>query len=397
MTLRRYRAVLAIPGVRQLTVVALLARVPIVSAGVLLTLHVVLTLEHGYGAAGLVNAAGTVGTAVGAPFLGRIVDRRGLRPMLVLATVAEGTFWSVSPWLPYPALLVTTFFGGMLALPVFSVVRQSLAALVPEAQRRTAYSVDSMSVEVSFMIGPVLGVLAATQVSTRAAMVGLGVLVVAAGIALYVLNPPVRGEATAGKQRLPVRSWLRPELVSVLAAAMACTLVLAGTDVAIVAAVRGSGQVSWTGLVIAVWGVFSLVGGFIYGAMHRGIPGVALAVSLGVATVPVGLFGSTWWALCLGLLPAGMLCAPSMTALADAVSRLAPEQVRGLVMGLHGSALTAGMALGAPLSGAVVDASTPAWGFAATGAAGALLALGALALYTRQATISALNVDLQRA
>jgi predicted MFS family arabinose efflux permease len=44
-------------------------------------------------------------------------------------------------------------------------------------------------------------------------------------------------------------------------------------------------------------------------------------------------------------------------------------------MGLHGSALTAGSALGAPIAGAVIDASGPAWGFAATGLLGALVAL----------------------
>ena len=383
VNVRPYRAVLAIPGFFRLTVVALLARVPITSAGVVLTLHVVLTLGHGYGAAGLVGAASTIGSAIGAPFLGRLVDRHGLRRTLLLATLAEAVFWGVAPWLPYPALLVAAFAGGVLALPVFTVVRQALAALVPEEQRRTAYSVDSMSVEVSFMIGPVLGVLAATQVSTTAAMLGLGTCMVASGVALYVLNPPMRSDAAAGAARPPVRSWLRPTLVSVLAATVACTIVLAGTDVAIVAALRSTGEVSLTGLVFALWGVASVIGGFIYGALHRGISGLTLAVALGVCTMPIGLFGSTWWVLCVALLPAGMLCAPTLASLADAVSRLAPETVRGLVMGLHGSALTVGLAVGAPLSGAVVDASSSAWAFAVVGGAGALLAIGALLVQRR--------------
>ncbi|HEY3261577.1 MAG TPA: MFS transporter [Pseudonocardiaceae bacterium] len=383
MNVRPYRAVLAIPGVTRLTVVALLARIPVTSAGVVLTLHVVLTLGHGYAAAGLVGTASTIGAAFGAPLLGRLVDRHGLRRVLVLATVAEALFWGVAPWLPYPALLVAAFAGGVLALPVFTVVRQALAALVPAEQRRTAYSVDSMSVEVSFMIGPVLGVLAATQVSTTAAMLGIGIYLLASGASLYLLNPPMRGEATDGTARLAVRSWLRPALVSVLVATAACTIVLAGTDVAIVAALRSTGAVSLTGLVFALWGLASVIGGFIYGALHRGINGLVLAVALGVCTIPVGLFGSAWWVLCVALLPAGMLCAPTLAALADTVSRLAPETVRGLVMGLHSSALTVGLAVGAPLSGAVVDASSYPWAFAATGGAGALLALGALLVQRR--------------
>jgi MFS family permease len=383
MTLAPYRAVLAIPGVSSLTVVALLTRIPVAAAGVVLTLHVVLTLGLGYGAAGLVGAAVTIGAAVGGPFLGGLVDRHGLRRMLVLVTVAKGAFWVVAPWLPYSALLAAAFLGGLLALPVSTIARQSLAALVPQARRRSAYSMDSMSAEVSFMVGPVLGVLLATQVSTTAAMLALGATIVASGIALYVLNPPMKSEAAIGAARPPVLSWLRPALVSVLVTTVAATLVLAGTNVAIVAALKSTGQVSWTGLVLAAWGLASLVGGFVYGAMHRGFSPLVLAAALGVCTVPVGFFGSTWWALCLAIAPVGLLCAPTLTSLTEEISRLAPETVRGLVMGLHGSAMTAGLAIGAPLAGAVMDATTPGWGFAAVGAAGVLLTLGALAVRRR--------------
>lgn len=45
-------------------------------------------------------------------------------------------------------------------------------------------------------------------------------------------------------------------------------------------------------------------------------------------------------------------------------------------MGPHGSAMV--VAVGVPLVGAVIDASVPAWGAAATGLLGALIALAAL-------------------
>jgi predicted MFS family arabinose efflux permease len=44
-------------------------------------------------------------------------------------------------------------------------------------------------------------------------------------------------------------------------------------------------------------------------------------------------------------------------------------------MGLHNSALTVGVALGAPLTGVVMDTLSPPWGFAAAGGVGALVAL----------------------
>ena len=89
-----YREVLALPGVTPLLSLALLARVPAAAAPVTLTLHVVLTLDRGYAAAGAVGAASTVGMAVGAPVLGRLVDRRGLRTMLALTSAAAAVFWT---------------------------------------------------------------------------------------------------------------------------------------------------------------------------------------------------------------------------------------------------------------------------------------------------------------
>lgn len=382
MTLEPYRRVLALPGVRPLIALALLARVPVTAVGVTLTLHVVLDLHHGYGAAGLVGAASTVGTALGAPLLGRLVDRRGLRLMLAVTTVAEGLFWSVAPVLPYPALLTAAFVGGLLTLPVFSVIRQSMAALVPEAQRRPGYALDSMSVELSYMAGPALAVLVITTVSARVAMAGVGAGIVLAGVALFALNPPTQGDDEASREGaapVPRREWLRPRLVALLAASAATTVVLAGTDVALVAALREAGQVGWTAVVIVAWGAYSLTGGFVFGMVHRPLSPILLPALLGALTIPLGL-ASGWAWLCLALLPAGALCAPSLAASADAVSRLAPAGARGEAMGLHGSALTVGMAVGAPLAGAVIDATTPAWGFAAAGLVGAGLALAALPL-----------------
>ncbi len=134
-------------------------------------------------------------------------------------------------------------------LPTFSVIRQSLAALVPEEHRRPAYALDSMSVEVSFMIGPALAVLLATTVSPRATMYAVGGGIVLAGLLLFVLNPPIRAahEEAPSERRVPLRSWLTPRLVGILAISVATTLVLGGTDVAVVAVLREAGQVQFTG------------------------------------------------------------------------------------------------------------------------------------------------------
>jgi len=97
MTVTPYRETLALPGIKSLLVVATLARIPIAASAVVLTLHVVNDLGMGYGAAGLIGAAFTVGASLGAPVMGRFVDRRGRRPVLGVDTGAEGVFWSSAP------------------------------------------------------------------------------------------------------------------------------------------------------------------------------------------------------------------------------------------------------------------------------------------------------------
>jgi predicted MFS family arabinose efflux permease len=90
----------------------------------------------------------------------------------------------------------------------------------------------------------------------------------------------------------------------------------------------------------------SLVGGFVYGTMHRRSDPPVLLIFMAVLTIPVGLAG-TW---CL-LVPSAVFCAPLISSTADHLVRITPPRARGAVMGSHASALTVGSALGAPLAG----------------------------------------------
>jgi MFS family permease len=230
------------------------------------------------------------------------------------------------------------------------------------------------------MVGPAGAVALAISFSPTLTLYAVGGGIVLAGLTLLVLNPPTRArdEETTPARVPPSGQWLTPQLIGLLAGGAAGTLVIAGIDVSVVAVLRDAGQVDWAGVVLALWAACSLIGGFIYGALSRPVPSLILALLLGVVTVPVGLASGQWWMLALMLLPSGAFTAPTVAATADAVSRLVPANVRGEAMGLHGSAMVVGVAVGAPLAGAVIDATGPAWGFAATGLLGALIALAVL-------------------
>jgi len=79
--------------------------------------------------------------------------------------------------------------------------------------------------------------------------------------------------------------------------------------------------------------------------------------------------------LALLSIPAGLLCAPVLSAASERVADLVSEERRGEAMGWYGSALTSGTALGAPLAGAAIDIVGPWAGFAFAGVSASLLVL----------------------
>jgi hypothetical protein len=64
----------------------------------------------------------------------------------------------------------------------------------PAEQRRTGFALDSMLVEVAFMIGPALAVASATAFGSGWTMAAVGMGLVGSGAALLMLNPPTRTE-----------------------------------------------------------------------------------------------------------------------------------------------------------------------------------------------------------
>jgi MFS family permease len=388
MTVEPYRRVLAIRGARPVLLVGVFGRIPVVAMGLTLTLHVVMGMKLGFLQAGLVGAASTGGAAVGAPITGRFVDRHGLRPIVAITTAAQLVFWSVAAFLPYWALVGGAFADGVLALPVFTLIRQCLAASVPAPQRRAAYALDAMLVEVSYMVGPAIAVAASTAIGSNWTMTIIGLSLVATGTALLVLNPPTRtkDENANSGIAVPRRQWLTPGLLGVFWVTLAATFVLGATELSVVGVLKAESAARWTGLVLSVWSLASLVGGFFYGVLSRAVSPLLLVGAMAVLTIPVGLIGQ-WQLLCLALIPSGMLCAPSLSATIDSVSRLVPAAARGEAMGLHATALTLGLAVTGPVTGAIIDDLGARWALVVMSLIGLVLVTAAAPLFRTKETI----------
>lgn len=435
MNFALYKELLAVRPVRRLLVVGMIARIPHSAAGVLLTLHIVLTLGQGYAAAGTAAAVMTIGIAVGAPWRGRRVDTVGLRRALIPSVISEAIIWSIVPHVSYEWLLGLVFVGGLLTLPIFSVVRQSLGVMASGEQRRTAFALDAITTELVFMIGPAAGAIVATTGFSVIGLTVVGLSTSVAGLFLMWFNPPTRSEApdggydaeyeadqqdsaeaavvaaapahlqeaaaelapvaAGGSRRTGLRHkvahnfiWFTAAVAAVFAVAAGAGMVLSGTDVGIVAALETGGHQGEIGLVFVFWCAASVVGGLLYGAMHRPVSPILLLLGMAALTIPMGFAQDTLTLCLLSLLP-GLLCAPVLSAASEKVAELVDEARRGEAMGWYGSALTAGVALGAPLAGVFIDGIGPSAGFVAVGAAGVVLCLFGLALQSRRRRRSA--------
>ncbi|MDK1360396.1 MFS transporter [Arthrobacter sp. zg-Y1219] len=414
MNFSAYGELLRVAPIRRLLLVGMIARFPHSAAGVLLTLHVVLTMDMGYAKAGAVAAVVTVGIAFGAPWRGRRVDNVGLRRALIPSVISEAVIWSIAPHASYEWLLVLALVGGVFTLPVFSVVRQSLGVLATGDQRRTAFALDSIATEVVFMGGPALGAVLATSVSSVVGLTLVGITTSLAGLLLIWFNPPTRSDnprtaATAVQEREAANaavvaaapahlseasaelqplaalsrgarlragfSWFTLSVAVVFAVAVGVGLLLSSSDVGMVALVESTGEPGQVGIVFAAWCAASVVGGLVYGAMHRRASPMLLLLAMAVLTLPMALATDTI-SLALLSIPAGLLCAPVLSSASERVADLVSEERRGEAMGWYGSALTSGTALGAPLAGAAIDVIGPWAGFIFAGGSASLLVAG---------------------
>jgi MFS family permease len=351
-------------SVRALFVAAFFARIPALAAPLVLTLFVVDDLGGNYKQAGVVAAATTVGAAIGSPWRGRLIDRLGIRRAIIPSIVAVGVLYPLATLTSYVWLVPVSLLMGLFLIPIFSIVRLSLSVMVDESQRRTAFSADSITAEASFIIGPAVGVLIVTQAGADIALYAIGACEVLAGLIFLWLDPPTRSRPR-DDEPAPVVGDPKPPFLSVPVGFLflisgGTMAALIGTDLGIVAELRELDQVGAIGFTYGLWGLSSLLGGLIYGSLNRSIRPTYLLLVLGLTTIPIGL-GSHVWSLSLWVIPTGFLCAPTMTAAAEWIAKLVPEQRRGEAMGWQGTAFTVGGAASSPIIGAAID-SVGAWG-----------------------------------
>lgn len=376
------RAHLARPGARALTAFGLLGRAPISMLG-LSVLVLAEAATGSYGVAGAASGAAALATAVAAPLGGRLVDRFGVRRTATTLVVvfAIGCAGVVLAGDHVTGLLVCTAVAGATVPNVGALSRARWSAVLDRLGNQVAQTVETLSDEALFAVGPPLVTLLATLWAPSVPLVATVTASLVGTLGLvWVLERLRPGDAARTPAPAPMPSGPAPRLlpggaVSFLGTLVAYGAVLNTVAVLVIALAERHGRPGLAGVVLGVNAVVSMAAGALVAPrLAGGDPRARLTwVALAVVAVnaPLALGPGTGW-LAVGAIVPGLATAPLLILANDWVAQVTPPSRRTEGFAWVASAAGVGGAIGAAVSGAAVEA------LGATGAQPWLLALAAL-------------------
>jgi predicted MFS family arabinose efflux permease len=225
-------------------------------------------------------------------------------------------------------------------------------------------TLDASLQELAFMTGPLVLISMASATGAAAALTAAGVLLGLCS-AVFALLPETR--RLGGPARDHDLDTTRPAGGALSAPGVRLLLVVAtmmgiafgATELSIVTRAEDLDAKSATGLLFALWGVGSFIGGILWTRAHTASRDPVRAMFLlivvcGVTSLPLGA-APTIAVLGLGLAVTGVAIAPLFGVLYSLMGDIAPPGTLTEAFTLETSAITGGLALGSATAGAVAS------------------------------------------
>jgi predicted MFS family arabinose efflux permease len=382
--LPRVRAVIGGPGTGALLAARTLGSLPIgmVPLGIILLLR---ASGHSYAFAGITDGAYALGLAGTQPQFGRLIDRVGMgRVLTPLALIFPALLVALSVVgsgrAPGAATVALAFGTGAMLPPLGPCMRALWPTLLPSpALRPTAFAVDAVLQELSFVIGPPLLALIVALSNPRAALFASAAL---GGVGAFTFATRARARheptvRTGGALRsADVRRLLG---ISVLLGGT-----FGATEVAVPAFCEIHGSRPAAGIVLAAVALGSACGGVIFGSRTPSISPVhRLLVALGAYAaliVPLLIAPSIAVMVPLGFL-AGMPIAAVFAGTYLLLDHFAVAGAATETFAWNTTCVFGGAAVGNALGGAIIGPG----GYRAAMAVSIVLGLAAVALVTTYA------------
>lgn len=386
-----YRILFQAPGTKGFSLAGLLARLPLPMTGIGI-ITMLSQLRGSYALAGAVSATFVLTYALMSPQVSRMVDRYGQRRVLPLSAgisvlgtllLLACTYWHTPDWTLFVAAVLAGFMPSMSAM-----VRARWTAIYRgKPHLQTAYSLETVLDEVTFIAGPPISVGLSVAVFPQAGPLAAVVLLAIGALALAAqvsTEPPVESAEEMSTRTTSIFRLADVRLLTLLMVAMG---VIVGTvDIVSVAFAEQMGSPAAASIVLSCYAIGSCAAGLLFGALKLKTPLHKLLLLGGLATaattLPLLMAGNIA-SLSGAVLVAGLFFAPTMIVAMSLVERIVPERqlTEGMTWLLAG--LNVGVAMGAAASGQLVDMEGARYGFNVALAAGAAVLLVTIWGYRR--------------
>ena len=364
-----YAEIFKAPGAKAFASAGFFARMPIAMAPI--GIVAMLSQTHGeYWLAGAVSAAYALTNALLAPQISRVVDRLGQARVLAPTTIIAVIAFAVLVLAANQDWPVWTLFAAALAASVMPSFPAMLRARWSELFRdrpelNTAFAFESAADELVYIAGASLSVGLSVSLFPEAGLVVSTVLLALGGFA-FIIQRATQPRTRSGAEGSGASAiWQRPVQIITLALIFVGAI-FATAEVSVVAITEELGQPGAASLVIGVYAVGSFVVGLIIGALNLKMAlerqlAIALSV-LAITAIPL-LFAHNVPLLALAVFFSGVAISPTFITAFGLVERRVPAAIltEGITWVVTGIGI--GMALGAFVTGWVVDTYGPTNGF----------------------------------
>lgn len=379
------------PDVARLLLVALLTRMPVGMVGFAMLMFLRESLGN-FTLAGSAVGINFVAMAAAAPVVGRIIDRHGPRkPLLITGTVQPlallGMLACAKSGLPFGAIAFFAAIAGAFASPITTLTRTTWRhRFEREDDRRTAFSLDAVMIEINFTLGPaIIAVILARWDATAAFAFAIGVVV--AALAIFLAGPALRYfKKSEPAQRHMLGPLTEPRLWLVFIASFGLTTCFGLLEVGYPAYATALAMPALGGALLSVNSLGSVLGGAIFGGLRlRAAVERQFACVLGLMAIPVFLHTLVDGTLAFAIVAflAGALIAPSIASQSVLVSRLAPVQYATEAFTWSTTFIVSGLGAGMALGGWLVETTGLRSAFGTGAAIVASMALLALLITAR--------------
>lgn len=361
----------------------------------MLTLSIVLLVQHttgSYGAAGAAAAVTGVSMALFAPYSGRLADRYGQRavllPGVLVHALAGLTLTALAlAHAPLWTLCAAAVPTGASVPQIGPMVRARWGVTLKDSPLlTTAAAFESVTDELTFVFGPLLATALCTAVAPAAGLLTEAALTLAGGLLFAAqkrTQPPVAGSADAdgGHARVEHASALRVPGVRVLVATfLGIGSLFGGMQVSLAAFTESIGEPGLNGVLYGTFAAGNMLSGIVCGAIAwKAAPQRRLVIgytALAVAASTLWTAHSVLLLAALGLL-VGMCIAPALITGYTLVEQLVPAGARTEAFTWLTGAVALGQAAAVTVAGQLEDHLWGGAGFLAP-MAGTVLALATL-------------------